>query len=47
MPLSQFSKMLVTLCGEYKVESTWMTDHIDLANEIGRINISSIHLDDK
>jgi hypothetical protein len=25
MPLSQFPKILVALCGEYMVEATWMT----------------------
>jgi hypothetical protein len=28
MLLSQFPKILVTLYGGYKVEATWMTDHI-------------------
>jgi hypothetical protein len=32
IPLSQFPKMLVMLRGGNKVEATWMTDHIDLAN---------------
>jgi hypothetical protein len=31
IPLSQFPKILVMLHGGYKVEATWMTDHINLA----------------
>jgi hypothetical protein len=32
IPFSQFPKILVILHGGNKVEATWMTDHIDLAN---------------
>jgi hypothetical protein len=43
-----FLKKLVILRGGNKVETTWTTDHINLAkNDIGKINVQLFPLGDK
>jgi hypothetical protein len=45
--LSQLPKILVMLHGGYKVEATWMTDHIDLAKRHWKKSVLLFRLGDK